>query len=145
MMRGILIAAAALSVLATATASAQSGGDAFTGAWAFQTTSYGTEQVGGIMSGAAVITRAGANRYDIRLLSNERLVNRETGQGAFLTARQTCTGQNDDGQFTISCQMAEPLEGYEPDNFVLQQGEADQLVGVLSSNTSSQVTFSRLR
>ena len=103
------------------------------------------EQVGGIMSGAAVITRAGRDRYTIRLLSNERLVNRETSQGAFLTARQTCTGVNDEGQFTITCQMAEPLEGYEPDNFVLQRGEADQLVGVLQSNNSSQVTFSRLR
>jgi len=144
MMRGILIAAAALSLLTVAPASAQRG-DAFEGTWAFQTASYGNEQVGGIMSGAAVITREGPNRYAIRLISNERLVNRETSQAAFLTARQNCTGQNDDGQFTISCQMAEPLEGYQPDNFVLQQGEADQLVGVLSSNASSQVTFSRLR
>jgi hypothetical protein len=144
-MRAFLIAAAALAVCSAApTASAQSG-DAFDGTWAFQTQSYGTERVGGIMSGAAVITREAANRYAIRLLSNERLVNRDTGQGAFLTARQTCTGVNDDGQFTINCQMAEPLEGYEPDNFVLQTGEADQLVGVLQSNNSSQVTFSRMR
>ncbi len=142
-MRAFLIAAAALIACATP-ASAQSR-DAFVGTWAFQTTSYGTEQVGAIMSGAAVITRAAPNRYTIRLISNERLVNRDTGQGAFLTARQNCTGENADGQFTISCQMAEPLDGYEPDNFVLQAGEADQLVGVLSSNTSSQVTFSRLR
>ncbi len=144
MMRGILVAAAALSLLTIAPASAQRS-DAFEGTWAFQTASYGNEQVGGIMSGVAVITRDAPNRYAIRLISNERLVNRDTAQAAFLTARQNCTGQNDDGQFTISCQMAEPLEGYEPDNFVLQQGEADQLVGVLSSNTSSQVTFSRLR
>jgi hypothetical protein len=125
-------------------ASAQSR-DAFEGTWAFQTASYGTEQVGGIMSGAALIARAGADHYTIRLISNERLVNRDTGQAAFLTARQTCTGQNDGGQFTISCQMAEPLEGYEADNFVVQQGEIDQLVGVLSSSASSQVTFSRIR
>ncbi len=143
-MRAFLIAAATLAACLAPSASAQSG-VAFEGTWAFQTTSYGTEQVGAIMSGAAVITRAGADRYTIRLISNERLVNRDTGQGAFLTARQNCTGQNDGGQFTISCQMAEPLEGYEPDNFVVQQGEADQLVGVLSSNTSSQVTFSRMR
>lgn len=142
-MRAILIAAAAL-MACVAPANAQSR-DAFEGTWAFQTTSYGNEQVGGIMSGAAVFTRASADRYTIRLISNERLVNRDTGQSAFLTARQNCTGENADGQFTIRCQMAEPLEGYEPDNFVLQAGEADQLVGVLSSNTSSQVTFSRLR
>jgi len=52
MMRGILIAAAALSLLTVAPASAQRG-DAFEGTWAFQTASYGNEQVGGIMSGAA--------------------------------------------------------------------------------------------
>jgi hypothetical protein len=143
-MRAFLIAAAALAACSAPAASAQSG-DAFEGTWAFQTQSYGTEQVGAIMSGAAVITQQAPNRYAIRLISNERLVNRDTGQGAFLTARQNCTGENDGGQFTISCQMAEPLEGYEPDNFVLQQGETDQLVGVLSSNTSSQVTFSRMR
>jgi hypothetical protein len=143
-MRAFLIASAALMTFAAAPASAQSG-DPFEGTWAFQTASYGTEQVGGIMSGAAVITRGAQDRYTIRLISNERLVNRDTGQGAFLTARQTCTGVNDGGQFTISCQMAEPLEGYEPDNFVLQRGEADQLVGVLQSNNSSQVTFSRMR
>jgi hypothetical protein len=143
-MRAFLIASAALMAFAAAPASAQSN-DPYVGTWAFQTASYGNEQVGGIMSGAAVITRAGRDRYSIRLLSNERLVNRETSQGAFLTARQTCTGANDGGQFTITCQMAEPLEGYEPDNFVLQRGETDQLVGVLQSNNSSQVTFSRLR
>jgi hypothetical protein len=97
------------------------------------------------MSGAAVITRAAPNRYAIRLIANERLVNRDTGQGAFLTARQNCTGTNDEGQFTISCELTEPLEGYEPDTFVLQAGEADQLVGVLQSSNSSQVTFSRIR
>lgn len=143
-MRGFLMTAAVLAALAATPASAQSG-DAFEGTWAFQTASYGTEQVGAIMSGAAVISREAPNRYAIRLISNERLVNRDTGQQAFLTARQNCTGVNDDGQFTISCQMAEAVEGYEPDNFVLQVDEADQLVGVLQSQTSPQVTFSRMR
>ena len=143
-MRAFLIAAATLAAMAAPSASAQSR-DAYEGTWAFQTASYGTEQVGAIMSGAAVITRDAANRYSIRLIANERLVNRDTGEGAFLTARQNCTGANDDGQFTISCQLAEPLEGYQPDTFVLQTGEADQLVGVLQSNNSSQVTFSRMR
>ncbi|MGD9967204.1 MAG: hypothetical protein AB7T59_11830 [Hyphomonadaceae bacterium] len=143
-MRAFLLASAALLAFATASAHAQSN-DPFEGTWAFQTTSYGTDRVGAIMSGAAVITRAGANRYDIRLLANERLVNRDTGQSAFLTARQNCSGVNDGGQFTISCQLAESVDGYEPDNFVLQQGEANQLVGVLTANASSQVTFSRLQ
>lgn len=144
-MRAIL-AAAAIGLMSTmaAPALAQSN-DAFTGTWAFQTASYGDEQVGAIMSGVAVVTPAARNRYDIRLLANERLVNRETGQSVFLTARQTCSGENDHGQFTISCRLAEPLEGYEPDSFVLQQGEADQLIGVLNSSANSQVTFTRLR
>ncbi|MGE0046255.1 MAG: hypothetical protein AB7H66_16800 [Hyphomonadaceae bacterium] len=142
-MRAFLFVSAALVAFAAAPARAQSG-DSFEGTWAFQTASYGSEQVGAIMSGAAVITRAGGNRYDIRLVSNERLVNRDSGQQAFLTARQTCTGDRDGGQFTITCQLAEAVEGYQPDNFVLQQGEANQLVGVLSSSASPQVTFSRL-
>jgi hypothetical protein len=135
---------APLVAMWAAPASAQSG-DAYAGTWAFQTASYGSDQVGAIMSGVAVIERAARNRYNIRLLANERLVNRDTGQSAFLTARQTCTGQLDGAQFTIRCQLAEPVEGYEPDNFVLQQGEADQLVGVLSSSASPQVTFTRMR
>lgn len=141
-MRGFLIAAITLAVAPVAHAQS---GDAFEGTWAFQTASYGNEQVGGIMSGAATITREAPNRYAVRLIANERLVNRDTGQTAFLTARQNCTGENADGQFTISCQMAEPLDGYEPDTFVLQAGEADQLVGVQQSSTSPQVTFSRMR
>jgi hypothetical protein len=143
-MRGFLFAWAALMALAAAPASAQSG-DPFVGTWAFQTASYGSEQVGAIMSGAAIITPMAPDRYDIQLLAHERLVNRDTGQTMLLTARQTCTGEHDGGQFTISCRMAEPLEGYEADNFALQRGEADQLVGVLAANASSQVTFTRLR
>ncbi|MEQ1810192.1 MAG: hypothetical protein ABL889_09710 [Terricaulis sp.] len=143
-MRGFLIAAVTLAACSAPVAHAQSS-DAFEGTWTFQTASYGNEQVGGIMSGAAVITREAPNRYAVRLIANERLVNRDTGQGAFLTARQNCTGENDGGQFTITCQMAEPLEGYEPDTFVLQAGETDQLVGVQRSQTSPQVTFSRMR
>lgn len=144
-MRGMMIAAAAMVAFSAAPASAQSAPD-YAGTWAFQTMSYGSEQVGAIMSGAAVITASAPNRYDIRLIANERLVNRDSGEQILLTAHQTCTGENDGGQFTISCQLAEPLEGYSPDNFVLQAGEtAGQLVGVLSSDASPQVTFSKLR
>lgn len=143
-MRGWLIATMA-AMLASVAAPVSAQTSDLAGTWAFQTVSYGTDQVGAIMSGVAVIARAGRDRYDIRLLANERLVNRDSGQTAFLTARQTCTGEVDGAQFTIRCQLAEPVEGYEPDNFVLQQGEADQLVGVLSSSASPQVTFTRLR
>jgi hypothetical protein len=145
-MRGLMVSAAVMLVACTAAAPAGAqADDAYAGTWAFQTASYGNEQIGAIMSGAAVISPAAPNRYDIRLIANERIVNRNSGENLLITARQTCTGELDGAQFTISCQMAEPLEGYEPDNFVLQQGEEDQLIGVLSSNTSSQVTFTRLR
>jgi hypothetical protein len=79
------------------------------------------------------------------LLTHELLVNRDTGQSRLLTARQNCTGVNEDGQINVTCRMAEAVEGYEPDNFVLQTGQTDQLVGVLSSATSAQITFSRMR
>lgn len=143
-MRGFLIAAVALAALAAPAASAQSVRAPLEGTWTFQTASYGDERVGAIMSGAAIFLWTAENRYDITLVSNERLVNRDTGESVFLTARQTCVGVDDNGQLTITCQMAEPLEGYVPDNFVLQTGENRQLVGVLQSQASPQVTFSKL-
>jgi hypothetical protein len=147
MMRVTMIAAAAMlaacSAPTPAGAQAESGGHA--GTWAFQTEPYGNEQFGVVMSGVAVMTPAAPDRYDIRLLANELIIERVSGQSRLLTARETCAGEVDGGQFTITCQMAEPLEGYEPDNFILQRGEQDQLVGVLNSATSGQVTFTRLR
>lgn len=148
-MRGLMIAAAAVLAACTAAAPTPAGAQAtgdLAGTWAFQTQSYGNEQVGAVMSGVAIMTGSAPNRYDIRLLTNELMVNRATGESRLLTARQTCTGEMDGGQFSIACQMAEPLEGYSPDNFVLQAGEnADQLVGALSSATSATVTFTRTR
>ena len=139
-----LILAAALIVLA-APAHAQQTND-LSGTWAFQTASYGNEQFGVIMSGAAVFTATAPNRYDVRLIANERIVQRETSQFRLLVARQICAAENQDGQIAITCQLSEPVEGYEPDNFALQAGEnADELVGALSSGSSPQVTFTRLR
>jgi hypothetical protein len=138
-MRKFLFAAAAALALA-APASAQQASD-LTGTWAFQTAPYGNEQFGIVMSGVAVI--AGE---DVRLLANELIIERASGRSQTLTARQTCRAENADGQISITCQMAEPLQGYEPDNFILQPGEgSDQLVGALSSATSATVTFTRLR
>lgn len=146
-MHGLLVAAAALLTACTATtpAGAQAAGD-YTGTWAFQTEPYGNDQFGVVMSGVAIMRSAGANRYTLQVVTNELIIERQTSQSRLLTARQNCTGQKDDAQFTVTCAMAEPLEGYEPDNFVLQAGEnADQLVGALSSATSSTVTFTRVR
>ncbi len=146
-MRGIVLAAAVVLAACSATtqASAQAENDR-AGTWAFQTELYGGMQVGAYMSGVAVMTATAPDRYDIRLMANERLVNRMTGETRLLVAHQTCTGEQTGAQFSITCQLAEPIEGYEADNFLLQQGEEPgQLVGVLESANSAQVTFTRMR
>jgi hypothetical protein len=137
--------AAGLGALALLSAPASAQERQYAGTWAFMTAPYGDERFGVMMSGAATFTATAPGRYDIRLIANEMIVERASGSAQTITARQTCTGESDGAQFVISCQLAEPLEGYAPDNFILQQGELDQLVGVLSSNASAQVTFSRMR
>ncbi|MEZ6023235.1 MAG: hypothetical protein R3C16_07470 [Hyphomonadaceae bacterium] len=145
-MRGSLFAAAALMACAAAPAASAQNGDAFTGTWAFQTNDYGNAQYVVAMSGVAVVTPSAPGRYDIRLIANEIIGERSTGRTQLITAREACTGEVDGEVFNIACQMAEPLEGYEPDNFILQSGEeSDQMVGVLSSAASGQVTFTRMR
>lgn len=138
-----LIASAAMVMLLASPAQAQQNN--YTGTWAFVTAPYGDEQFSVIMSGAATFTPTAPRRYDIRLIANEMIVDRASGRAQTITARQTCSGESDGAQFVISCQLSEPLESYAPDNFILQQGDADQLVGVLSSNASAQVTFARMR
>ena len=143
-MRGRMMAAAlALSAAMSGTAFAQADGT-FAGTWAFQTDPY-TASAGtlAIMSGVAVM-RAEASGYAIQLLVNELVT--QGNRSATITARENCRGALDDGQFNITCEMAEPLEGYAPDTFVLQTGEVpDQLVGALVSSSSAQVTFTRVR
>jgi hypothetical protein len=135
----------ALVLLALLIAPAQAQQNSHAGTWAFMTAPYGDERFGVMMSGAATFTPTAPGRYDIRLIANEMIVERESGRSQFVTARQICTGESDGAQFVISCQFAEPLEGYAPDNFILQQGEADQMLGVLNSNASAQVRFTRMR
>lgn len=146
-MRVLMMGAAALLVACTAASKAGAQGvDDLAGTWAFQTTPYGSQQVRAYMSGVAVMTETGPGRYDIRLMANERLTSRVTGQTRLLVARQSCSGEMVGEQFTITCELAEPFEGYTPDNFLLQRGEeSDQLVGVLSSNAEAQATFTRMR
>ena len=141
-----MMTAAALAALTMATpASAQQTSD-LSGTWSFQTASYGNEQFGVIMSGAAVFIATTAGRYTVRLIANERIVQRETSQFRLLVARQNCVAEDEGGQIAITCNLIDTVEGYEPDNFVLQAGEnADELVGALSSGSSPQVTFTRLR
>lgn len=142
-MRSLLWAVLPITLLAATPVAAQTSD--LSGTWAFQTQPYGDQQFGVVMSGVAIATPAARGRYDVRLLANELIMERATGRSQVITARQTCTAEDADGQVNITCQMAEPLEGYQPDNFVLQRGDADQLVGVLSSTASGQVTFTRVR
>ncbi len=140
-----MMTSAALAVFAfAAPASAQQAND-LSGTWSFQTASYGNEQFGVIMSGAAVFIATTPGRYTVRLIANERIVQRETSQFRLLVARQNCVAEDEDGQIAITCRLADTVEGYEPDNFALQAGEnADELVGALSTGYSPQVTFTRL-
>jgi hypothetical protein len=136
--------AAAILMAACMAPMAQAQSANLEGTWAFQSQSYGNEQIGAVMSGVAILTPSAPGRYDVRLISNELIVDRESGQSRLLTARQTCTAEDADGQISIECQMAEPLEGYTPDTFLLQSaGEPDHLAGVL--NAGPEVGFSRLR
>ena len=140
----ILAAAAAMSVMA-APASAQEMSD-LSGTWAFQTSSYGNGEYGVIMSGAANFVATTAGRYTVQLIANELIVQRETSASQMLTARQNCVAEDSDGQVTITCNLSEAVEGYEPDNFLVQSGTTpDELVGALTSGSSPQVTFTRLR
>lgn len=144
-MRAAICMLALLCACLAPPASAQTGD--LSGTWAFQTEPYDApgSPVIGLMSGVAVMTASAPNRYSIRLIANEMLIQSQTSETRLITARENCTGEMADGQFMITCQMAEPLEGYEPDRFVLQPGEADQLVGALSSASDGQVTFTRIR
>lgn len=145
-MRSLILGAAALAACSAFTQANAQTADAYVGTWAFQTEDYGNDDYGATMSGVAVVAPgASANHYAVRLLAQELITQQESGQSRLLVAHETCSGEAASGQFTISCQLAEPLQGYDPDSFVLQQGERDQMVGVLSSATSGQVTFNRLR
>lgn len=143
-MRALIAAVIVAPALTAMPASAQSNAS-HAGTWAFQTEPYGNDEYAVVMSGAATFTTSGRNHYNINLISNELIIERATGRSQIITARQACTGDADGPLLTIQCEMAEPLEGYTPDNFVLQQGGTDQLLGVLSSNANSQVTFTRMR
>ena len=146
-MRKILLAALAAAALVTPayaqtqTAAAE---PRFTGTWGFQSEDYGTDDYGLVMSGVAVITPAQGNRYTVRLLTQQQLTERESGEQHMLVAHENCTGDASNGQLAITCQ-ADPLhQDHQPDSFLLQQGDnGDQLVGALTSSDNSQTTFTR--
>lgn len=144
-MRTLIVGALAALSLTAAPAAAQAG-NAYAGTWAFQTEDYGNEDYSVIMSGVAVVTPASTpNRYRVQVLAQESIVQNETGDSRLLVARENCHGETANGQLSIECELAEPLQGYEPDTFLLQTGEADRMVGVMSSATNAQVTFDRMR
>lgn len=145
-MRKMIAAAAALALIAIAPA-AQAQSIALTGTWAFQTEGYGLgggDQALAALSGVAVIQRSG-NGYTIRLLAHELGVDAE-GSSVMSAVQQTCRGDLDGGQFTITCSLgADAPAGYQPDNFLLQETATGQLEGVLNSISSGRVIFTRLR
>jgi hypothetical protein len=146
-MRKILLAALAAAALATP-AYAQTQPAAveprFAGTWGFQSEDYGTDDYGLVMSGVAVITQTQGNRYSVRLLTQQQLTERESGDQHMLVGHENCQGDASNGQLAITCQ-ADPLQqDRQPDAFLLQQGDGgDQLVGALTSSSNSQTTFTR--
>ena len=144
-MRAILATAAFGLMSAMAAPALAQSNDDYSGTWAFQSTPYGDEQFGVLMSGTAIVQSSGRNRYQIQLIANELIIERQTARSSLVTARQNCTGVVEDGQFNVDCEMAETVEGYQPDNFVLQRSSPTQLQGVLASAASAQVTFNRVR
>ena len=143
----LVIMAAALSAPAYAQTHTATAPGSYAGTWGFQSEDYGNDDYGVAMSGVAVITASSRpNRYDIRLLTQEMITQRESGMTHMLVAHENCTGDGANGQLAITCEMAEPLANYQPDSFVLQPGENnDQLVGALSSASNGSTTFNRLR
>lgn len=138
-MRRLILAAFAIVALA---ASAHAQQSSLEGVWALQSEPYGDERFAVSMSGAAVIAEASRGRLAMRLTANEMIVERASGRSRIITAHQNCTGERDGPQISITCVMAEPLEGYTPDAFLLQSNDDGQLAGVL--NGTSQVTFARV-
>ena len=147
-MRKIWFAALAAAVSLAAPAYAQTqpaAASSYAGTWGFQSEDYGTDDYGLVMSGVAVITQAQGNRYDVRLLTQQQLTQRESGESHMLVAHETCTGDASNGQLAITCQ-SDPLQDRQPDAFLLQRGDsADQMVGALTSSSNSQTTFTRVR
>jgi hypothetical protein len=147
-MRGRILAIAALMAAAwvsAAPARAQ-GDDAFAGTWGFQSEDYGNDDYGAAMSGVVVITPAApANHYSIKLLAQEVISQREDGQSHLLVARENCSGENTNGQLSVTCQMAEPVDNYQPDALVIQAVDHDHLGGVLTTSSGASVNFNRVR
>ena len=149
-MRKLLVAALAAMACFAAPAHAQTqpaAASSYAGTLGFQSEDYGNDDYGLAMSGVAVITAAQApNRYNISLLTQQQLTQRESGETHTLVAHENCTGDASNGQLAITCQLADPLQNYQPDSFLLQRGEnGDQLVGALTtSQQNGETTFNRL-
>jgi hypothetical protein len=147
----ILVVAAAAACTATpvlAQTQTAASSAPFVGTWGFQSEDYGNDDYGLAMSGVAVITPAQTpNHYNVSLLTQQQLTERESGESHTLVARETCTGDASEGQLAITCQLADPTQHIQPDTFLLQRGDnADQLVGALTtSQQNGETTFNRVR
>lgn len=129
---------------AAATPTSVQTGD-FNGTWGFQSEDYGNDDYGAAMSGVAIITPgSSSNRYNIKLLTQEIISQREDGQSHLLVAHENCNGENTNGQLTVTCTMAQPLDNYTPDTFVVQIVDGDHLGGVLTGASGASVNFNRV-
>src|SRR5262249_13214361 len=135
-MRKILEAALAATDCLAPTPYAQTqpaAASSYAGTWGLHSEDSGNDDYGLVLSGVAVTTQAAAHRYSISLLTQQQLTERESGETHMLVAHETCTGDASNGQLAISCQLADPLQNYQPDSFLLQRGDsADQMVGALT-------------
>jgi hypothetical protein len=146
-MRWTILATAALaSACLYSTPARAQGGDQFSGTWGFQSEDYGNDDYGASISGVAVITPgAGANHYTVKVLAQEVISQRQDGQSHLLVARENCNGEDTSGQLTVTCHMAEPLDNYTPDEFVIQAVDHDRLGGVMAGSSGASVNFNRVR
>jgi hypothetical protein len=144
-MRTTILAAFALAAVCAAAPAHAQANDPFAGTWGFQTEDYGTDDYNAAMSGVAVITPASGNRYSIKLLAQEMVTLSADNQSRLLVARENCTGVNENGQLTVTCELAEPVDNYQPDAFEIQAVDRDHLGGVLTASANASVNFNRVR
>lgn len=143
---GCLLSAPAWAQNNSSTPASVQGGDQFSGTWGFQSEDYGNDDYGASMSGVAIVTSgASANHYTIKVLAQEVISQREDGQSHLLVARENCKGEDTNGQLTVTCTLAEPLDNYSPDEFVIQAVDHDHLGGVLTTSSGASVNFNRVR
>ena len=145
----ILVVAAAAACAATpALAQTQTAASSapYAGTWGFQSEDYGNDDYGAAMSGVMVITAgSSAHHYNINLLAQEMISQKSDDESHLLVAREDCKGEDVSGQLTVTCELSEPVDNYQPDAFAIQAVDHDHLGGALTSSDGASVNFNRVR